>query len=90
MSEVPHPAPGPETLCCTPGERAPEVPRNTRGNSFVTPSRLAPCLVLPRDPPHRGDVLQRLLTCGNLQLTAYVASFLLPIRAIKLEALTMA
>jgi hypothetical protein len=91
VSGVPDPAPG-ETLCCAPDERAPEVPRNTRGNSFVTPSRLAPCLVLPRvlprDPPHSGEVLQWLLTCRNLQLTAYVTASLLPTKAINPEAWT--
>ncbi|KAF3401676.1 hypothetical protein F1880_010005 [Penicillium rolfsii] len=65
VNGVPNPAPGPETFHYMPDERAPEVPRNTRRNSLVTPSRLAPRLDLLRYPPHRGGVLQQLPTDGN-------------------------
>lgn len=63
VSGVLDPPPGPEALSCTPDECGLlGAPRRSRGNSSVTPSRLAPCLVLPRDPLRSGVVSRRFLS----------------------------
>lgn len=53
------------------------------------PSRLALCLVFPRDPLDHGVVSQRLLTCGSLEFAACVAILMGPPWGIRIDVKSM-